>query len=306
MWNRFNCSLLEVHYMPSLVTVFTRKKPLSDHLHKLRVQGKRIGLVPTMGALHQGHISLLHFIEDHCDIRVCSIFVNPTQFNNADDLKNYPRPKEKDLTMLEEIGCEVVFMPEVDEMYGKDEAWHMELGQLDRVLEGAFRPGHYQGVAQVVKKLFDYVKPDVACFGQKDFQQYLVIEKMIRHHNLHIQLLMCPTVRDDKGLALSSRNIRLSKQGYQEALAIPETLGQFSIDCEELGIEEAKRRALEALKENTALQLEYFEVCNPENLQPIAEVQKSQAIIALIAAWVDGVRLIDNMIFRVSPKIKLS
>ena len=272
------------------------KKALSDHLAQFRREGKRIGLVPTMGALHQGHLSLMDYIEDYCDIRVCSIFVNPTQFNDAEDLEKYPRPIQQDLKLLEEIGCDVVFLPTVEEMYGEKEDWTVDLGVLDQVLEGALRPGHYQGVTQIVKKLFDIIKPDVACFGQKDYQQFLVVKKMVEIYSLNIDLIMCPTLRETDGLAMSSRNVRLSPKGRQQALAIVKTLIGFQETYLDLGIGKAREQAIEKLTESEGLTLEYFEVCEPQTLKTVHSAKKEDPIVVLVAAWVDGVRLIDNII----------
>lgn len=272
------------------------KKALADHLAQFRREGKRIGLVPTMGALHQGHLSLMEYIRNYCDIRVCSIFVNPTQFNDPEDLEKYPRPIQQDLKLLEEMGCDVVFLPAVEEMYGEKEDWTIDLGVLDQVLEGALRPGHYQGVTQIVKKLFDIVKPDVACFGQKDYQQFLVVKKMVEIYSLNIDLIMCPTLRETDGLAMSSRNVRLSPKGRQQALAIVKTLIEFQETYLDLGIGKAREQAIETLTESEGLTLEYFEVCEPQTLKTVHSAKKEDPIVVLVAAWVDGVRLIDNII----------
>lgn len=291
---------MKAHFIPPFVKIVYHKKALFDHLAQFRREGKRIGLVPTMGALHQGHLSLMDYIKDYCDIRVCSIFVNPTQFNDAEDLEKYPRPIQQDLKLLEEIGCDVVFLPTVEEMYGEKEDWTIDLGVLDQVLEGALRPGHYQGVTQVVKKLFDIIKPDVACFGQKDYQQFLVVKKMVEIYSLNIDLIMCPTLRETDGLAMSSRNIRLSPKGRQQALAIVKTLIEFQETYLDLGIGKAREQAIEKLTESEGLTLEYFEVCEPRTLKTVYSVKKEDPIVVLVAAWVDGVRLIDNIILRQS------
>ncbi|MDA9554830.1 pantoate--beta-alanine ligase, partial [Pelobium sp.] len=178
---------------------------LSNYLQSLREKGLSIGLVPTMGALHQGHISLIEECKATCDTTVVSIFVNPTQFNNPDDLLKYPKPIEKDIQMLQQANCDVLFLPEVEEMYAKNEEWSYEVGDLDSILEGEFRPGHYKGVTQIVYKLFKAVKPNYAFFGQKDYQQFLVIKKMNEDFKLGIHLVPCPIIRENDGLALSSR-----------------------------------------------------------------------------------------------------
>lgn len=278
--------------------IIYQKDILSDYLQQFRLQNKRIGLVPTMGALHNGHLSLLDYIKNHCDIRVCSIFVNPTQFNNAEDLEKYPRPIQNDLKLLEENGCDVVFMPTVEEMYGEKENWTINLGELDQILEGASRPGHYQGVTQIVKKLFDLVKPDVACFGQKDYQQLLVVQEMVNIFSLDIELLMCPTIREKDGLAMSSRNVRLSPKGRQQALAIYQTLKELQENSRQFGIIEARNIAIQKLKESDGITFEYLEICDPQTLKPIQAPNNDGQLVALTAVWVEGVRLIDNILFK--------
>ncbi len=272
------------------------KKALFEYLAQFRREGKRIGLVPTMGALHQGHLSLIDYIKGYCDITVCSIFVNPTQFNDAEDLEKYPRPIQHDLKLLEGIGCDVAFIPAVEEMYGESEHWTIDLGLLDQVLEGAERPGHYQGVTQIVKKLFDIIEPQVACFGQKDYQQFLVVKKMVEIYSLDIELIMCPTLREIDGLAMSSRNVRLSIKGRQQALAIVKSLTEFQGNYLDLGIGKAREEAIRKLTESEGLSLEYFEVCEPQTLKVVRSAKKEDPLVVLVAAWVDGVRLIDNII----------
>jgi len=282
------------------VYIFNTKEELHAYLSPIKRSGKRIGLVPTMGALHKGHLSLLNFIQDECDIRVCSIFVNPTQFNNSEDLEKYPRPIEADIQKLKQVGCDVLFLPEVEEMYPEKEEWHIELNGLDRILEGAFREGHYQGVTQIVKKLFDAVEPHVACFGQKDYQQYLVIREMVRLFKLPTEILLCPTIRDADGLALSSRNVRLSDDGRNQALFIFKALDYLRTNCTCSTLEQSKEKALAILSQSTGIEVEYFEICDPVTLRRIDSCTKTTSGIALIAAWVDGVRLIDNMFLQIT------
>lgn len=287
---------MKAHFIPPFVKIVYHKKDLSEYLDQFRQEGKRIGLVPTMGALHQGHLSLLEYINEYCDIRVCSIFVNPTQFNDAEDLEKYPRPLQQDLKLLEQIDCDVVFIPAVEEMYGESEDWEIDLGLLDQVLEGALRPGHYQGVTQIVKKLFDIVKPDMACFGQKDYQQFLVVKKMVEVYSIDIDMIMCPTLREADGLAMSSRNVRLSAKGRKQALAIVKALNEFQETYLDLGIDGAREQAIQRLSESEGLTLEYFELCEPQTLKVVNYAKKDDPLVVLIAAWVDGVRLIDNII----------
>ncbi|HWW41730.1 pantoate--beta-alanine ligase, partial [Pedobacter sp.] len=197
---------------------------LKTLLEPLKTAQKRIALVPTMGALHRGHVSLIDLAKQQADIVVCSIFVNPTQFTDPKDLEKYPRPLEHDIKMLEDAGCNVVFMPSVKEMYPVKENWHIDLGNAEFLLEGEFRKGHYQGVTQIVKKLFDAVNPDLAFFGQKDFQQVLMIENMVRYFKLPVQIITCPIIREEDGLAMSSRNIHLSAEDRQHALVLSKAL----------------------------------------------------------------------------------
>lgn len=280
--------------------IFKTKKALTAHISALKSEGKRIGLVPTMGALHQGHLTLLEFIKGSCDVRVCSIFVNPTQFNNAEDLEKYPRPVDRDIRVLEEAQCDILFLPEVEEMYGEEETWRIDLGNLDDILEGAFRAGHFQGVTQVVHKLFSLVRPDVACFGQKDYQQYCVIRKMVSDKELPVSLLLCPVVREADGLAMSSRNVRLSDQGRKHALALYSSLDYFRANAHSDNFQQVKKEVVEGLKTNKEIEFEYFELCNPQDLSPVQSIEPGSTVVALVAAWVDGVRLIDNMLIDIT------
>ena len=204
--------------------IYATKADIGKHLLQSRTHGKTIGLVPTMGALHNGHLSLIKQAQQVTDEVVCSIFVNPTQFTDPKDLEKYPRPIASDIEKLEAAGCHVLFNPEVKEMYAENEQWHLELGELEHLLEGKYRPGHYQGVTQVVFKLFDIVKPDYAFFGQKDYQQFLVISKMVQLLNLPVKLVMCQIEREPNGLAMSSRNIHLSAEDEKHALVLSKTL----------------------------------------------------------------------------------
>lgn len=278
------------------------KKALAECLNSFRTQGRMITLVPTMGALHTGHLSLLRLaLETDNGIVVCSIFVNPTQFNDPEDLQKYPRPIEQDIALLEQVGCDVLFLPEVSEMYGEQEEWSMDLGMLDQVWEGAQRPGHFQGVTQIVYKLFEAVQPDRAIFGQKDLQQYLVIEEMVRQKGLPVQLMMAPTVRDDKGLALSSRNVRLSPTGRQQALVLNQSLrhvveGLSRWEAGETSLQTLQREAMDLLEKAPGVHVEYFTICDRRTLLPAEENIETTNIVVLVAAWVEGVRLIDNMV----------
>ena len=282
----------------SKVEIFKTKASLQAYLQQARSTGQKIALIPTMGALHEGHLSLLNYAKPISDIRVCSIFVNPTQFNDPKDLEKYPRPIENDIRLLESVDCDILFLPSVDEMYpDKNEDWHLDLGELDQIWEGEKRPGHFQGVTQVVYKLFALVQPDIACFGQKDFQQVMVIKRMIAMKDLPIQLAICPIIRDRDGLALSSRNMRLSEDGKRKALALSRSL-QYVKDHINgpIPLAEIKNEALKILTATEGLSVEYFAICESSSLKEVNHIDLSKQHVALVTAWVDGVRLIDNMI----------
>lgn len=272
-------------------------KELKALISRLKEEKKTIGLVPTMGALHQGHISLITHIRPQVDILVCSIFVNPTQFNDSDDLIKYPRPIEKDKQLLKENSCDILFHPSVEEIYPNNEPhWHLELGELENIWEGEHRPGHFQGVTQIVYKLFESVRPDIACFGQKDFQQVMVIQKLIELKKLPIKLSVCPTLRNQEGLALSSRNQRLSAKGLHEASEIYKSLQYVQKNiCDktpQLLIQDVK----EKLETNSAIEVEYVAICEVKSLHEVNVIDPTKKHVILIAVWLEGVRLIDNLL----------
>ncbi|MGX1639218.1 pantoate--beta-alanine ligase [Sphingobacterium sp. NPDC055431] len=277
--------------------IFRTKQELQHELAGIRQQNQVITLVPTMGALHEGHLSLINYAKPLTDITVCSIFVNPTQFNDPKDLEKYPRPIENDIALLEAVGCDILFMPTVEEMYPEnDPEWHIDLGNLDQIWEGEHRPGHFQGVTQIVFKLFDLVKPNQACFGQKDFQQVMVIQRMIDIKNLDIKLLICPIIRSEAGLALSSRNARLSEEGKENALTIITALRFIQDNLEQKSIAELLDGAKTIIASNPAVELEYLSICETSTLAPVDNIESGKDYVALIAAWVEKVRLIDNIL----------
>jgi len=280
------------------VEIFKTKASLQAYLQEARKSDQKIALIPTMGALHEGHLSLLNYAKPISDIRVCSIFVNPTQFNDPKDLEKYPRPIENDIRLLESVDCDILFLPSVDEMYpDKNEDWHLDLGELDQIWEGEKRPGHFQGVTQVVYKLFTLVQPDIACFGQKDFQQVMVIKRMIAMKDLPIQLAICPIIRDQDGLALSSRNARLSEAGKRTALALSRSLQYVKDHIHALILlKDIKDKALQILTDTDGLSVEYFAICESSSLKEVNHIDFNKQHVALVTAWVEGVRLIDNMI----------
>lgn len=279
--------------------IFKTKAALKAFLKPLKASGKKIALVPTMGALHNGHISLIKLAQQNAEIIICSIFVNPTQFTDPKDLEKYPRPIEHDLAMLQDAGCNGVFMPNVEEMYpsGADEKWHIDLGSAEFLLEGAFRKGHYQGVTQIVKKLFDAVEPDVAMFGQKDFQQVLMIKNMLAHFKLPITIITCPIIREEDGLAMSSRNIHLTPEDRKHSLVLSKSL-QFVVDhFDAYTLAELESRAKALYNDIDGVELDYFTIANGDTLEP-AKTKEANNLVALVAAKVGSTRLIDNMIIK--------
>jgi pantoate--beta-alanine ligase len=276
--------------------VFNRIADIGQYLQQIRNAGKTIGFVPTMGALHQGHISLIKQARQNNDVVVCSIFVNPTQFNDPADLEKYPRPISSDIEKLEQAGCDVLFSPAVNEIYAGNEQWHLNIGELEHLLEGKFRPGHYQGVTQVVYKLFAIVKPDTAYFGQKDYQQFLVIQKMAELLATSVKLVMSPILREDDGLAMSSRNVHLTADDRKHALVLSKTLNQVKDNFNNGDISSIKIGAEQLINKEPGVTLEYFEIVDGDTLHPAN--QNSKKIVALVAARVGNTRLIDNVILK--------
>jgi pantoate--beta-alanine ligase len=260
-------------------------------------QGKTIGFVPTMGALHRGHISLQERSRKESDFTVCSIFVNPIQFNNPDDLKKYPRTEDKDLRMLEEAGCDLVFMPSVQEMYPEKNTTVYDFGHLGNVMEGKFRPGHFNGVAVVVKKLFDIVRPQRAYFGEKDFQQLAVVKTLVEMLKLPVEIIPCPTLRETSGLAMSSRNERLSPADRQTASIIYQAMSEVKKMVPKMQPAEIEKLIRDQINAAPGMQLEYFNLVDARTLMPVNEWKPGQQVVGCAAAHIGGVRLIDNMLF---------
>jgi len=276
--------------------VFTLKSQYNDWRSK--TADKTIGFVPTMGALHNGHIQL---VKDSClnnDLTVVSIFVNPTQFNQQGDLTNYPRTLQKDLLLLEDSGCDAVIVPSVEEIYpsGLENFINIDLGYLDTVMEGAYRPGHFKGVIMVVDLLFKLVKPHKAYFGEKDFQQFLVIKKLKETQNYSIQIVSCPIFREKDGLAYSSRNLLLSKENRAKAKIVPNVLLHSIEMFKKLTIEDLKKWVEVTVNSVSGVSLDYFEVVNQNTLKPISSQIVEEEIRFFIAVKIGGIRLIDNMI----------
>lgn len=269
---------------------------LRQQLKKHRLQNQSIGFVPTMGALHNGHISLISQAKSQCEIVVCSIFVNPTQFNNPNDLAVYPRTLETDCKRLEAAGCDFVFAPSVAEMYPTPHQLKFDFGSLEHVMEGKFRPGHFNGVGLVVSKLFHIVQPDKAFFGQKDIQQCAVINRLVVDLSFQLDLIICETEREPDGLAMSSRNRNLSPE--QRALA-PNLFKNMQIAkqslAEGMSVEIVKKNLEAALKQIDGIELEYFEIVDRLNLESI-EIYKPNESAMCIAAFLGKTRLIDNLL----------
>ena len=275
--------------------IFHQKTELKSYLNKNRDE-KTISFVPTMGALHEGHLSLIKNAKDNSDIVVCSIFINPTQFNDPKDLEKYPVTTEKDIQLLISENCDVLYLPEVSDLYSENEKTkHFEFNGLDNFMEGAGRKGHFNGVATIVEKLFRIVNPDIALFGEKDLQQLQIIKYITKQLDLPIIIIGVPTKREVSGLAMSSRNKLLSVTDKQIATIINETLLFIKENSDKYTLEEIKQISVDKLNKNT--DLEYLEIVDLETLSPISEFQGKNKNAACIAASISSVRLIDNIIF---------
>lgn len=268
---------------------------LHGKLTELRREGT-VGFVPTMGALHAGHLSLVENAMQENKVVVVSIFVNPTQFNDPKDLQRYPRDLEKDMKLLESTGCHLVFAPEPEEIYPEADTRKFNFGKLETVMEGKHRPGHFNGVAQVVSKLFEIVKPDRAYFGQKDFQQLAVIRKLVKQLNLPVEIISCPIIREESGLAMSSRNQLLKPEELDNAATIYKTLKDAQKLSAEKSVQELTKWVTETINKNPLLDVEYFEVIDEENLQPVKSWKEPGKKVGCIAAYCGKIRLIDNII----------
>lgn len=277
--------------------IVRNKAELLPILEKQRENGKIIGFVPTMGALHAGHISLIESSLKQSDFTVCSIFVNPTQFNDKADLERYPRMPEKDAAMLEKAGCHMLYMPEVMDIYPETDTRVFDFGHLDKVLEGAHRAGHFNGVGQVVSRLFDIVKPQKAFFGLKDYQQVAIIKKLCEILNYKIEIIACPILRESDGLAMSSRNMLLNEEERKAASLIPQLMQEAQTRLKNAEpIESVKQYVLEKLSHNPIYKPDYFDVCDANTLLPLNSLIIKGPSIILIACFVGKIRLIDNLV----------
>ncbi len=277
--------------------VFKLTAEISEFLAKKKETGSTIGFVPTMGALHPGHISLINSSVAGNSLTVCSIFVNPTQFNDKKDFEHYPITLEQDIDMLEKAGCDVLFLPAVSEIYpnGTDTAKQYELGYLETILEGKYRPGHFQGVCAVVDRLLEIVQPHRLYLGQKDYQQCMVIRKMVELTGATTQIEIAPTLRADDGLALSSRNMRLNTEERAVAVKIYESLCFIKREIKNGNLQVLKLRAINFLTEY-GFKVDYVEIADATDLTLIDQWDGRTKLVALIAATLDQVRLIDNML----------
>lgn len=270
---------------------------LQDVITSLHLQGKTIGFVPTMGALHAGHLSLVKQCIADNDVCVVSIFVNPTQFNNKEDLIKYPRDLDRDCQYLVEQGVDFVFAPSVEQVYPEPDTRQFDFGQLDKVMEGTHRPGHFNGVAQVVSRLFDLIKPTKAYFGEKDFQQLAVIRAMVKQLDLDVEIISMPIVREESGLALSSRNERLTAEQKAVAANISKILFDSKKWVNHYSIRETIERISDLLNSMEYLKVEYFEIVDGHSLLPLMEWNESDFVVGCIAVFCGDVRLIDNVVY---------
>ena len=277
--------------------IYKEIEGLQSFVAEQRAAGKRIGFVPTMGALHAGHLSLVARALQSCDLCVVSVFVNPTQFNNPRDLETYPRDLEADARLLEAAGATALFAPEVTTIYPEPDTRVFDVGAVAEVMEGAYRPGHFNGVMQVVSRLFDIVRPDCAYFGEKDFQQISVIRAMVRLIDSPVEIIACPIVREADGLALSSRNVRLTPEGRAAAPAIFRILSESRSWARELTPAELIERVTREINAVPTLRVEYFEIVDTDSLQPIASWSDSPAPHGCITVYCGEVRLIDNIAY---------
>ncbi|MFW5754400.1 MAG: pantoate--beta-alanine ligase [Marinilabiliaceae bacterium] len=272
---------------------------LRERVSARRKKGDIIGFVPTMGALHEGHLSLVKKAGKECDAVVVSIFVNPNQFNDPKDLERYPRDIETDMKLLERTPCELLFVPSVEEVYPEPDTRVFDFGRLDKRMEGKHRPGHFNGVAQVVSRLFHIVRPDKAYFGQKDFQQLAIVRDMVRQLNLGTDVVAGSIIREPDGLAMSSRNLLLTEKQRKSAPLIADTLLESCNFVEGKSVREVQKIVTEKINSNPDLNVEYFEIVDGHTLQPVDNWTESDYIVGCIAVYAGEVRLIDNVVYKI-------
>ena len=279
--------------------VFRDVMSLREFLDSEKESGNKVGFVPTMGALHTGHLALIDAMNEACETGVVSIFVNPKQFNVASDLDSYPRPIEEDIRKLVEADCDVLFMPSADEVYpkGLESVLSIDLAGLDESMEGKYRPGHFQGVAQVMFRLLHIVQPDVLFMGQKDFQQTVIVRHMISLYGLPVEFELCPTIREEDGLAMSSRNVRLTPENRQKAIVLYQELEKARLDLGNKSVALIKGNAMQTIAKNGG-NPEYFDIVDGDTLEAVEFAAHHEAVVACTAAWFGDVRLIDNVILK--------
>ncbi len=277
--------------------LFKEAAVLKKYITEQKGKNLTIGYVPTMGALHAGHISLVEAAKSKSDVTVCSIFINPTQFNDPKDFEKYPVTISNDILLLERSKCDVLFLPSVSEIYPNSiaESEKYDLGELENILEGKYRPGHFQGVCQVVHKFLEIVKPEYLFLGQKDYQQCLVIKRLINQLNLAVELVTTSTHREPSGLAMSSRNLRLNPEEKEKAAAIFEVLSYIKKHYNSASSTELENYAIDYLLKKGFTKVDYVSIADAETLQPVADAADTKKVIALIAAFMGEVRLIDNL-----------
>ncbi|MCB9361736.1 MAG: pantoate--beta-alanine ligase [Flavobacteriales bacterium] len=273
--------------------IFESVSALQQHLQEN--SNKSIGFVPTMGALHKGHLSLIDASQQKCELTVCSIFVNPTQFNKQEDLEKYPRNIEQDLKLLEQKKCDVVFLPTVEEMYDNYTFQEFDFGSLGNVMEGEHRPGHFNGVANVIQRFFEIINPTYAFFGEKDFQQLAIVKALVKQISSPTKIIGCPILREETGLAMSSRNERLNSSDRNEAQLIYKLLSDVKQKYLTCSVADMKNYFAENLTKTKKFELEYFDIADGNTLQPIADWSQSNYCVAFTAVNVGNVRLIDNI-----------
>ncbi|PID89759.1 MAG: pantoate--beta-alanine ligase [Bacteroidia bacterium] len=276
---------------------FESKLKIKEQIYNDKQNNKHIGFVPTMGALHSGHLSLVEQSKKENDVTVVSIYVNPTQFNDPNDLKKYPRSLEKDLEILRKYECDYVFVPNDAEMYPEKDTRVFDFGELDKIMEGKHRAGHFNGVAQIVSKLFEIIKPDNAYFGFKDYQQYMIIKQMVLKLNMNINIIACPIVRESDGLAMSSRNLLLSPEERKNAAVISQVLFKAKEKNRSIPIPDLKKQVVAEINNNPMLSVEYFEIVDETDMSISHEWQKQKKHVGCIAVNLGTIRLIDNIVF---------
>lgn len=275
--------------------IIEKRIQLENELQDLRNEGKSIGFVPTMGALHEGHISLIKESNLNNEITVVSIFVNPTQFNNKNDYSRYPRILSDDIEKLKKVKCDFLFTPSEDEMYPEEDNREFDFGILDKVMEGKFRPGHFRGVGLIVSKLFEIVRPNKAYFGEKDFQQVAIIKHLTKQLKFNIEIVACPIIREKDGLAMSSRNMLLTEEQRKNVSLIYRTLSESVKSAKSLSVSETKERVKRTINDNPFMDVEYFEIVDSETLQFVQKWNEDGEKYGCIAVNVGSIRLIDNI-----------